>query len=84
MALSSVEPHRDSGRSPSRRIEALAQLVEESVGGGGAIRPPTKPWARPQAPQPHPTGLEGTLFTPFVARFFGQNSGRRPQGERFS
>jgi len=56
LALSAVEPHRDSGRSPWRRIEALAQAVEV---------PERAAAATPDAPNTREAAAE-TFFMPFV------------------
>ena len=53
LALSAVEPHRDSGRSPWRRIEALAQPVEAVGPADAALSEASK------------SGAE-TFFMPFV------------------
>jgi hypothetical protein len=58
LALSSVEPHRDSGRSPWRRIEPQAQAVE--VPGRAAA-------ATPDAPTPR-RRLRRDIFHAFCAR----------------
>jgi ATP-dependent helicase/nuclease subunit A len=56
LALSAVEPHRDSGRSPWRRIEPQAQAVEV---------PERAAAATPDAPDAHEAAAE-TFFMPFV------------------
>jgi ATP-dependent helicase/nuclease subunit A len=56
LALSAVEPHRDSGRSPWRRIEPQAQAVEV---------PERAAAATPDAPDTQEAAAE-TFFMPFV------------------
>jgi ATP-dependent helicase/nuclease subunit A len=56
LALSAVEPHRDSGRSPWRRIEPQAQAVEV---------PERAAAATPDAPDAQEAAAE-TFFMPFV------------------
>ena len=56
LALSSVEPHRDPGQSPWRRIGPQAQAADA----------PNAPDAAPEAPSVLPTAPEPSFFMPFV------------------
>jgi ATP-dependent helicase/nuclease subunit A len=79
LALSSVEPHRDPGQSPWRRIQPLAEAAEVVQMTETAGRPPaTQPApnaaasvrpepAHPETVRPEPVeGPSQTFFMPFV------------------